>query len=146
VQADKIVLEVTETALAVNVESGIASLEALKASGVRIAIDDFGTGYSSLSTLARLPVDILKIDRSFVSGPAASEPSARMLEGILVLANKLALPVIAEGIEAPEQLELLRSLGCGMGQGYLLGRPASAVAIESLLAAGGLLSVNATAP
>jgi diguanylate cyclase (GGDEF)-like protein len=145
VQADKIVLEVTETALAVNVDDGIASLEALKTSGVRVAIDDFGTGYSSLSTLARLPVDILKIDRSFVSGPASAEPAARMLEGILVLANKLALPVIAEGIEAPEQLELLRSLGCRMGQGYLLGRPASAVAIESLLAAGGLLSVNSTA-
>jgi diguanylate cyclase (GGDEF)-like protein len=146
VQADKVVLEVTETALAVNVDDGIASLDALKASGVRVAIDDFGTGYSSLSTLARLPVDILKIDRSFVSGPASTEPAGRMLEGILVLANKLALPVIAEGIEAPEQLDLLRSLGCRMGQGYLLGRPASAVAIESLLASGGLVTVNTTAP
>jgi diguanylate cyclase (GGDEF)-like protein len=144
VQADKIVLEITETALAANDDGGIAALESLKRSGVRLAIDDFGTGFSSLSTLAKLPVDILKIDRSFVSGSSESEPSTPMLEGILLLANKLSLEVVAEGIEAPEQLDLLRSLGCRMGQGYLLGRPASASALESLLAAGGLVHVSAT--
>ena len=111
----------------------------MKRCGVRIAIDDFGTGYSALSTLASLPADILKIDRSFVSGQASTSPSVPMLEGILGLANKLSLAVIAEGIEEPEQLDLLRTLGCTMGQGYLLGRPAPAAQIERLLAAGGLV-------
>ncbi|MEO8328945.1 MAG: EAL domain-containing protein [Candidatus Nanopelagicales bacterium] len=138
-QADKVVLEVTETALAADVDCGIASLSTLKGLGVRIAIDDFGTGFSSLSTLANMPVDILKIDRTFVSGQASALPSEPMLEGILGLANKLSLAVIAEGIEEPEQLDLLRALGCGMGQGYFLARPSPAPVLEALLASGGLL-------
>ncbi|MDX6216593.1 MAG: hypothetical protein QOG99_2177 [Frankiales bacterium] len=146
VQADKVVLEVTETALAADVEGGIASLNTLRHIGVRIAIDDFGTGFSSLSTLATLPVDILKIDRSFVSGQDSGSPSVAMLEGILGLADKLNLAVIAEGIEEPEQLELLRSLGCHMGQGYLLGRPSLPNALEALLASGGLLQLPAGVP
>jgi EAL domain-containing protein (putative c-di-GMP-specific phosphodiesterase class I) len=110
--------------------------------GVRIAIDDFGTGYSSLSSLASLPVDILKIDRTFVSGQASISPSVPMLEGIVGLAHKLSVDVIAEGIEQPEQLELVRAVGCTAGQGYLLGRPTSAQALEALLAAGGLVSTS----
>jgi diguanylate cyclase (GGDEF)-like protein len=145
VQADKVVLEVTETALAADVDGGIASLNTLKGLGVRIAIDDFGTGFSSLSTLADLPVDILKVDRSFVSGQASGAPSVPMLEGILGLANKLSLAVIAEGIEEPDQLDLLRKLGCEMGQGFLLARPAPAQEIEALLASGGLLQPESTA-
>ena len=144
VQADKVVLEVTETALAADVDGGIASLTTLKGFGVRIAIDDFGTGFSSLSTLAGLPVDFLKIDRSFVSGQASATPSVPMLEGILGLANKLSLAVIAEGIEEPEQLNRLRTLGCHMGQGYLLARPAPAHVLEALLASGGLLQPGST--
>jgi len=143
-QADKVMLEVTETALAADVDCGIASLNTLKAFGVRIAIDDFGTGFSSLSTLASMPVDILKIDRSFVSGQASALPSVPMLEGILGLASKLSLEVIAEGIEEPEQLELLRALGCRMGQGYLLARPAPAQVFEALLATGGLLQLGSS--
>jgi diguanylate cyclase (GGDEF)-like protein len=145
VQADKVVLEVTETALAADVDGGIASLNTLKGLGVRIAIDDFGTGFSSLSTLADLAVDILKVDRSFVSGQASGAPSVPMLEGIFGLANKLSLAVIAEGIEEPDQLDLLRRLGCEMGQGFLLARPAPAQAIEALLASGGLLQPESTA-
>ena len=134
-------LEVTESALAAEVDGGIASLDTLKSLGVRIAVDDFGTGFSSLSTLASLPVDILKIDRSFVSGQASVSPSVPMLEGILMLAKRLSLTVIAEGIEQPEQLDLLRDLGCRLGQGYLLGRPVSASELAELLAAGGLLNI-----
>jgi EAL domain-containing protein (putative c-di-GMP-specific phosphodiesterase class I) len=145
VQASLVVLEVTESALAADVDGGIAALHNLKQSGVRIAIDDFGTGYSSLSTLASLPVDILKIDRSFVSGQASTSPSVPMLEGILGLAHKLSLAVVAEGIEQPEQLDLLRTLGCNMGQGYLLGRPIPAADLETLLAAGGLVYDNLAA-
>ena len=140
-QADKVVLEITETALAADVQGGITWLNTLKGLGARIAIDDFGTGFSSLSTLSQLPVDILKIDRSFVSGQAAALTSVPMLEGILGLASKLSLDVIAEGIEEPDQLDLLRKLGCGMGQGYLLSRPAPAHVLEELLASGGLLPV-----
>jgi len=144
-RADHIVLEVTETALAADVDGAIASLNSLKRLGVRIAIDDFGTGFSSLSTLANLPVDILKIDRSFVSGSAGSARSVPMLEGIVGLAAKLSLAVIAEGIEQPEQLDLLRSLGCTMGQGFLLARPAPAPEVKKLLAVGGLLQVGVPA-
>jgi diguanylate cyclase (GGDEF)-like protein len=145
VEADKVVLEVTETALAADVDGGIASLGALKINGTRIAIDDFGTGFSSLSTLANLPIDILKIDQSFVSGQQSNSPSVPMLEGIIGLANKLSLEVIAEGIEEPEQLDLIRTLGCHMGQGYLLARPTPAHLIEAKLASGGLLPVTVAA-
>jgi diguanylate cyclase (GGDEF)-like protein len=134
VNADKVVLEITETAFAADVEGGIASLNTLKGFGVRIAIDDFGTGFSSLSTLALLPIDIIKIDRAFVSGQASTLPSVPMLEGILGLADKLSLSVIAEGIEVSDQLDLLRTLGCGMGQGDLLSPPTPADATADLLA------------
>ena len=144
-QADKVVVEVTETALAAGVSGGIASLNTLKGFGVRIAIDDFGTGFSSLSTLAKLPVDILKIDGSFVSGKAMAEPSVPMLEGILGLANKLSLAVIAEGIEGADQLDLLRKLGCSMGQGHLLAWPCSAHDFEVLLSSGALLQLGPSA-
>jgi diguanylate cyclase (GGDEF)-like protein len=133
-QPGSVVLEITETALAVDIDDAIASLQTLKHSGVRIAIDDFGTGYSSLSTLANLPVDILKIDRAFVSGPPSIAGSKAMLEGILGLADKLNLTVIAEGIETPEQHQQLRRLGCPLGQGYLLARPAPAETVQALLA------------
>jgi diguanylate cyclase (GGDEF)-like protein len=146
VEANKVVLEVTESALAADVVGAIAALNTLKRFGVQIAIDDFGTGFSSLSTLASLPVDIIKIDRSFVSGQPSAAPSRPMLEGILGLASKLSLAVIAEGIEEPEQLDLLHDLGCTMGQGYLLARPAPAPAIVAQLASGTLLSLTIAAP
>ena len=90
----------------------------------------------------RPPIDILKIDRSFVSGQPSATPSVPMLEGILGMAKKLSLEVIAEGIEQPEQLTMLRNLGCRLGQGYLLARPTPAQALESMLATGGLLQVT----
>lgn len=135
-EAHKVVLEVTETALAGSTDGGVAALKTLKDTGVRVAIDDFGTGYSSLSSLAVLPADILKIDRSFLGRQANQAQSAAMLEGILGLARMLSLEVIAEGVEEPGQLELLRELDCQMGQGYLLARPGSAEAIGALLATG----------
>ncbi len=145
VPADSVVLEVTESAFAADGDGGLAALESLKALGVRIAIDDFGTGFSSLSTLANLPVDILKIDKSFVSGHAAGPASRPMLEGIVGLAERLGLTVIAEGIEEPDQFALLAALDCAMGQGYLLSRPVPADALEELLASGQLLQFSASA-
>lgn len=135
-EAHKVVLEVTETALAGSTDGGVAALKTLKDTGVRVAIDDFGTGYSSLSSLAVLPADILKIDRSFLGRQSNQAQSAAMLEGILGLARMLSLEVIAEGVEEAGQLELLRELDCQMGQGYLLARPGSAEVIGALLAAG----------
>jgi EAL domain-containing protein (putative c-di-GMP-specific phosphodiesterase class I) len=138
-QADHVILEIPETALTADVAASIATINTMKRGGVRIAIDNFGSGYTSLTTLARLPIDILKIDRCLVSDQTTGPPSAPMLEGILGLAHKLSLTVIAAGIEQPDQLDLLRNLGCTQGQGYLLGRPAPAVEIHALLASGGLL-------
>ena len=135
-QADKVILEVTESALATSADGGVAALNRLKSFGVRIAIDDFGTGFSSLSTLAALPADILKIDRAFLSGLPGDAPAAAMLEGILEVARKLDLAVIAEGIEHTGQLDLLRSLGCDMGQGFLLASPSPSPVLEALLASG----------
>ena len=135
-QADKVILEVTESALATSSDGGVGALNRLKSFGVRIAIDDFGTGFSSLSTLAVLPADILKIDRAFLAGLPQDAPAAAMLEGILEVARKLNLEVIAEGIEDTGQLELLRSLGCDMGQGFLLAGPSPSPVLEALLASG----------
>ena len=112
----------------------IDRLGALRSLGVHLAIDDFGTGYSSLSYLERFPIDILKIDRSFVSStPDQLSPIAA---AILDLGRTLGLQVIAEGIEEPEQARLLTQLGCRLGQGYLYARPMSALALESILAGG----------
>jgi EAL domain-containing protein (putative c-di-GMP-specific phosphodiesterase class I) len=92
---------------------------------VRIALDDFGTGYSSLSLLRQFPVHLVKIDRSFVT-PVVHDPSARaIVKAVLSMCHDMGLPTVAEGIELPEQLALLRDLGCSHGQGYLFGRPAS---------------------
>jgi predicted signal transduction protein with EAL and GGDEF domain len=144
-QANHVVLEVTETALATDIDAGIECLNVLRRLGVRVAIDDFGTGFSSLSTLASLPVDILKIDRSFVSGQASASPSVPMLERILGLANELSLDVIAEGIEEPDQMDLLRTLGCTMGQGFLLARPIPAPAMAALLTTSHTLKIPVAA-
>jgi diguanylate cyclase (GGDEF)-like protein len=138
-QADKVILEVTESALATSADGGVAALTRLKSFGVRIAIDDFGTGFSSLSTLAALPADILKIDRAFLTALPGDAPAAAMLEGILEVARKLDLAVIAEGIEDTGQLDLLRSLGCDMGQGFLLASPSPSPVLEALLASGARL-------
>jgi diguanylate cyclase (GGDEF)-like protein len=138
--AGAVVLEITETALASDIHEAVTSLEALRNSGARIAVDDFGTGFSSLASLASLPVDILKIDRSFVSGRGRRAPSVPILEGIIELAHKLSLDLIAEGIEEPEQLELLQTLGCPLGQGFLLARPAPPEEITARLAAGATAS------
>ena len=138
-QADHVVLEITETALAADIDGTTASLNTLKHLGVRIAIDDFGSGFSSLNALTSLPIDILKIDRLFISGEDPATPSKPMLEGILGLAEKLSLDVIAEGIEQPHQLHLLRDLGCRMGQGFLLSHPAHPEDLQTILASGGLL-------
>ena len=129
-----LMLEITESGLMRRTQETIARLEALRALGVHLAIDDFGTGYSSLSYLERFPIDILKIDRTFVS--AVGEVISPIARAIVDLGRTLGLEVIAEGIEHVEQARWLADLGCRYGQGFLYARPMGAAAIEALLAEG----------
>jgi EAL domain-containing protein (putative c-di-GMP-specific phosphodiesterase class I) len=116
-------LEVTESVAMTGADHVREVLSRLKALGVTIAIDDFGTGFSSLSYLDRLPVDRLKIDKSFVSTINGNTEGARIAEMVVDLGRKLGLTVIAEGVETAPQAGLLQRVGCHEGQGYLYGRP-----------------------
>jgi diguanylate cyclase (GGDEF)-like protein/PAS domain S-box-containing protein len=127
-----LMLELTESVLLRRDERLHADLAELKAIGVRLAIDDFGTGYSSLSYLRELPIDVLKMDKSFVDGIATSEQRLALAEGIVQIARTLRLQVIAEGIESEIQRDLLTSMGCQLGQGYLLAMPMPAGQAETL--------------
>ena len=116
-------LEVTESAMMKDPDAAVEALSRLKELGPSIALDDFGTGYSSLSYLQRFPVDILKIDRSFVASMTGDAGSRKIVSAIAGLAHELGLASVAEGIETVEHLHALRQLGCTFGQGYLLSRP-----------------------
>jgi diguanylate cyclase (GGDEF)-like protein len=120
--AGSLTLEITETVMMTDTELGVQRLEELKALGVRLAMDDFGTGYSSLSYLSRLPVDVIKMDRSFLS-PGASPETSALASAVVALGETLQLDVVAEGIELREQWVGLRELGCDLGQGFLFARP-----------------------
>jgi diguanylate cyclase (GGDEF)-like protein/PAS domain S-box-containing protein len=122
---ERLTLEITESVLMDDTELAVSRLRDLKALGVRLALDDFGTGYSSLSYLSRFPVDILKMDRSFLR-EGSSPDSHSLASAVVALGSTLALEVVAEGIEAPEQAESLRALGCDLGQGFLFARPLDA--------------------
>ncbi len=126
-------LEITESMLVENIDITVQLLEKIKAASVRISIDDFGTGYSSLSYLHQLPVDSLKIDRSFVSPVDGNTRHQTIAESITALSKLLKLEVIAEGIETEQQLEWLRSLGCKLGQGYLFSPAVSAEQATQML-------------
>ena len=116
-------LEVTESTVMSRAEESTNTLRWLKAMGLRIALDDFGTGYSSLSQLAQLPIDKLKVDRAFVTHIDSDARSLAIAEAVLTLGQKLGVEVVAEGIETPAAMTLLRDRGCGLGQGYLIGAP-----------------------
>jgi EAL domain-containing protein (putative c-di-GMP-specific phosphodiesterase class I) len=113
----------------------VSRLGELRGLGIHLAIDDFGTGYSSLSYLERFPVDILKIDGSFIASMSATDERPPIARAIVELGRSLDLRVVAEGIERPEQAEWLVSLGCPLGQGYLFSRPLGVDAAEAFLAA-----------
>jgi diguanylate cyclase len=129
----KLKLEITESTLMNNTQTVISCLEELRAAGIQISIDDFGTGYSSLSYLRDLPIDTLKIDRSFISRIGGDEQNLGIVRAIITLAHTLGLDVIAEGVETGEQLDTLRSLGCNYGQGYLFSQPIPPYYIEDWL-------------
>jgi EAL domain-containing protein (putative c-di-GMP-specific phosphodiesterase class I) len=126
----RITLEITETTFVDEIDSGSTSLAELRALGVLIALDDFGTGFCSLSYLQRFPVDVLKIDRQLVAELDTDPNTATLAEMILQLASGLDVVSVAEGIERCTQLEILRDLGCDLGQGFLLSEPLEASVLE----------------
>jgi EAL domain-containing protein (putative c-di-GMP-specific phosphodiesterase class I) len=131
--ASSLVLEITESLMLADTDFAMQQLHELKALGIRLAMDDFGTGYSSLSYLSRFPVDILKMDRSFVG----AEDNAALTSAIIALGTSLSLEVVAEGIELPEQAKSLEELGCELGQGYLFAKPMNALALTDFLGTSG---------
>jgi diguanylate cyclase (GGDEF)-like protein/PAS domain S-box-containing protein len=131
--ASSLVLEITESLMLTDTDFAMQQLHDLKGLGIRLAMDDFGTGYSSLSYLSRFPVDILKMDRSFVG----SEDNEALTSAIIALGTSLSLEVVAEGIELAEQANSLEELGCELGQGYLFARPMDAAALSNFLALAG---------
>ena len=128
-----LIVEITESAMMNDIDAAVRELRSLKALGLRIAIDDFGTGYSSLAYLQRLPIDILKIDRSFVATLSEDNESVTLVNAIIRMAEALGHTTIAEGIERATQAKILSRLGCHLGQGYLLGPPLDAASMEALL-------------
>ncbi len=127
-------LEITESVLVEDELSNLATLRELKRLGVKLILDDFGTGYSSLSYLKRLPVDFLKIDRSFVKGLGKDPKDEGIVSAVIDLARVLGMEEIAEGVETAEQAAHLRKLGCRFAQGYLFSKPSPAEATATLLA------------
>jgi EAL domain-containing protein (putative c-di-GMP-specific phosphodiesterase class I) len=132
-------LEMTETALVRDLERPADTMRALRKLGVRVSLDDFGTGYSSFSYLANLPIDTLKIDRSFLVGINTDSRRFSVLEAMVVLAHKLGIMVVAEGIEDASQLKALRDAGCDEAQGFLLAKPGLP---EGIHRAGGFAEVE----
>jgi diguanylate cyclase (GGDEF)-like protein/PAS domain S-box-containing protein len=116
-------LEITESIIMDDVEAAIDIMEAIKSRGIHLTIDDFGTGYSSLAYLKRFPIDVLKVDRSFVMDIPNDKTDMAITSAVIAMAHKLNMRVVAEGIETQEQLDFLRENGCDDGQGYLLSRP-----------------------
>jgi diguanylate cyclase (GGDEF)-like protein/PAS domain S-box-containing protein len=133
VPAAALTLEITESTLMARLEAALQTMRTLRADGVRFSIDDFGTGYSSLAYLGTLPIDTLKIDRSFVAGLDRRPQGREIVRTIAQLGHTLGRKVVAEGIETAEQLAVLRSMGVDLGQGYLLSRPLSAEQVPALL-------------
>jgi len=133
VEPDLIELELTERSLMEDTDSTRACLSALKDIGLRLAIDDFGTGYSCLSYLRKFPLDVLKIDRSFVADLATSEDAQAICGAILSIAHRLSLDAVAEGIESERQLAYLTKHGCQFGQGYYFSRPVGPQAVARLM-------------
>jgi diguanylate cyclase (GGDEF)-like protein/PAS domain S-box-containing protein len=136
VTADAVRYELTETAVMEDVEASIAQLRRLQALGVKVALDDFGTGHSSLAYLARLPVSVLKIDHSFISSLSETPRDLAIIEGIVSMGKTLGLELCAEGIETPQQFEVVSRLGCDHGQGYFFARPLEADELSAYVAAG----------
>jgi len=128
-----LILEITESVLMNDRNAAITRLHQLKELGVRVAVDDFGTGYSSLGYLSTLPIDILKIDKSFIDKVASGVEDSAIAQAVIKLGNSLSLTVVAEGIEAAEQATALRAMRCHRGQGFYFSKPLDASGVDELL-------------
>jgi EAL domain-containing protein (putative c-di-GMP-specific phosphodiesterase class I) len=126
-------VEITESMLMQDLELSIRKLQELASAGIGVAIDDFGTGYSSLRMLARLPVDTLKIDRSFIQGMSESASGAMLVSTVVSLAEAFDMKVVAEGVETLEQAQALRRMRCPQAQGYLFCRPTPAAQVHEAI-------------
>ncbi len=142
----RLTIEVTESALARNLELAGRTARELRALGCRLALDDFGTGYSSLKHLSALPFTDLKVDRSFVNAMTGERDARKIVSAVIGLGQSLSLTTIAEGIETEAQAALLQRLGCDLGQGWLLGRPVPAEKLPALIAAEPWQPVTAPLP
>jgi EAL domain-containing protein (putative c-di-GMP-specific phosphodiesterase class I) len=129
----RVAFEITESVLMDDVDKSLQVLHALRSLGVRLFVDDFGTGYSSLAYLNRFPVDVLKIDQSFLGHSTAGTDNTTLVRAIVNLGHSLSLGVTGEGVETEEQLDLLRTLGCDHAQGFHLARPAPAAELDEVL-------------
>jgi EAL domain-containing protein (putative c-di-GMP-specific phosphodiesterase class I) len=126
-------LEITESVLMEEAHAPVTVLASLREYGLRLMLDDFGTGYSSLAYLRRFPLDVLKIDRSFIAGLGRDDEDSAIVAAIVQMARTLGLTVVAEGVERPEQLERLRELDCELAQGRLIAQPMPAAELERLM-------------
>jgi diguanylate cyclase (GGDEF)-like protein len=134
-----LIVELTESGIMQDDEGRLQELSSL---GVRLALDDFGTGYSSLSYLSRFPIDILKIDRSFIASLGGPDEESALVQSVVQLAASMKLLTVAEGIETPAQLERVRALGCDFGQGYWLAKPMDAIRATTLVRDGDVLALD----
>jgi diguanylate cyclase len=132
--ASGIDIEITESMLMQDLEASIRKLSQLREVGIGVAIDDFGTGYSSLRLLARLPVDTLKIDRSFIQSITDAPNIVTLVSTVVSLASAFGMRTVAEGVETAEQLQLLRSTACNQAQGFFFARPTPACNVPSVIA------------
>jgi EAL domain-containing protein (putative c-di-GMP-specific phosphodiesterase class I) len=135
VDASQLWIEITESVMIAEPELALATLQKMKALGVRVALDDFGTGYSSLSLLQRFPLQRIKIDRAFVQGIADNPSDRALVRTIVAMAQSLGLDLVAEGVESLHQMDVLSELGCTKAQGYLISHPVPADAMRSTVSA-----------
>jgi EAL domain-containing protein (putative c-di-GMP-specific phosphodiesterase class I) len=129
----QIELELTERTVVIDIEQTLDTMRQLKEMGFIFSIDDFGTGYSSLAYLKQMPVDIIKIDRSFVSGMSDNSADMQIVSSTIAMVQKLGMQVVAEGVETSAQMEMLRGLQCEIGQGYFISRPIPESELYSIL-------------
>ena len=120
-------LEITESTLMKNYSESLKIMNDLKKIGIRIACDDFGTGYSSLNYLKTLPIDTLKIDKSFIDDIVSSKDDRAIIQAILLIADSLNMQIVAEGVETKQQLDILKDLGCNIIQGYCISKPKKSI-------------------
>jgi EAL domain-containing protein (putative c-di-GMP-specific phosphodiesterase class I) len=144
VPPSRIEVEVTEHAFVERGREYVArALDRVKSAGVTVSLDDFGTGHSSLSHMRDFPVDLIKIDRSYIEQIAKDEEIAALVAGVIHLSCSLGLEVVAEGVETSQQFDLLRSMGCHFAQGYLLGLPVQSAGVAGCISTNGLLKTAA---